>query len=84
MAERKISCHACGQHARTLDLEDPRDWRGTTQPIRVHGSYSSSRDTGEVRTVTIGDTRYQFLRNEVREHWPELEVLITREDNAID
>lgn len=81
MPDRQIKCHACGQHTRTLDIEDPRDWRGTTKSISVSGSYSSSLDTGEVRTVDIGGKSYQFLRNEVREHWPELERLIIREDS---
>lgn len=81
MSDRQIKCHACGQTTRTIDIEDPRDWRGTTEPIEVSGSYSSSLDTGQIRTVYIGGKAYQFLRNEVREHWPELERLIIREDS---
>jgi hypothetical protein len=80
MAKREIKCHACGHVRHTIDIEDPRDWCGTTQDIRVSGSYFSSLDTGEVRTVTIGGKEYKFLRNEVRAHWPALERLIIRED----
>lgn len=81
MGERQFKCHHCGSPVRTLDIEDPRDWRGTTRPIRVSGSYWSSLDVGEVRTVDIGGKACQFLRKEVRQHWPELERLITIEDS---
>jgi hypothetical protein len=81
MPERQFYCQCCRQPTRKLDIEDPRDWRGTTQKIRAHGGYSSSQDTGEVRTVDIGGKQYQFLRDEVREHWPELERLIRIEDS---
>lgn len=81
MSDRQFKCHACGKPTRTLDIEDPRDWRGTTRPIRVLGSYSSSRDVGEVRTVIIGGNEFKFLREEVQRHWPELERMILREDS---
>jgi hypothetical protein len=80
MSERQFKCNCCGQPTRKIGIEDPRHWLGTTQKIRVHGSYFTGQDTGEVRTVSIGDKSYQFLRAEVREHWPELERLIVRED----
>lgn len=83
MSERQIKCHACGQHTRTLDIEDPRDWIGTTQDIWVHGSYSSSLDTGEIRTVRIGKKDYKFFRREIKDHWPYLESLIIREDSML-
>jgi len=82
MTERQIKCHACGQHTRTIDLEDPREWaKRSVQKIEVSGSYSTSLDTGQVREVRIDGKNYKFLRNEVQEHWPRLEHLICREDS---
>lgn len=81
MTERQFKCRCCGQPTRKLDIEDPDAWRGTTQKITVSGSYSTSPDIGEVRTVYIGGKAFQFLRDEVRERWPELERLICVEDS---
>ncbi len=49
--------------------------------VEVHGSYSTSADTGEVRRISIGGREYQFLRKEIQEHWPELERLVKIEDS---
>lgn len=81
MAERQFKCHACGQPTQVLDIADPREWKDTKEKISVSGCYSLGRDTGEVRTVTIGGKELLFLRREVQEHWPHLDWLISREDS---
>lgn len=81
--KRTFNCHACGRPTRTLDIEDPKYWRKLVKmdAVEVHGSYSTSADTGEVRRVSIGGREYQFLRKEIQEHWPELERLVEIEDS---
>lgn len=83
MTKRIFNCHACSQPTREIDIEDPKYWRSIVKmdAVRVQGSYSSSLDTGEIRYVVIGGKEYQFLREEIREHWPELERMVKMEDD---
>lgn len=83
MAKRAFKCHACGHPTREMDIEDPKNWRPIVkiEAVRVEGSYSTSLDTGEIRTVWIGNMKFKFLRTEIKEHWPELERLVVMEDS---
>lgn len=82
--EHKVKCHACGSHTRTLTIANPAFWRKYKyDSIEVHGSYSSSLDTGQVRSATIDGVKYQFLRSEVKKDWPELDKMFSREDSCI-
>lgn len=83
--EYEVKCHACGQHTRTMTIANPKYWAivANMKAVRAHGGFSDSRDTGRIRTASIGDHEFRFIESEVQEHWPELASLFEKEDSCL-
>lgn len=83
--EHQVECHACGQHTRTITVADAKYWSKVAkmETVQAHGGFSSSKDTGKVRTASIGGQEFRFLEKEVEEHWPELARLFKKEDSSL-
>lgn len=81
----KVKCHACGQDTGTIKVGNPKYWAvvAKMKSVRAHGGFSSSIDTGKIRTASIGGEEFHFIETEIEQDWPELAALFKREDGSL-